>query len=237
MLNTPSNTDVLIAPGPRKKKFWKNYTMLSQQELGFNFWGFSFLSRKQGRVLHRFSRIIHEKNFSTKCTYEHDNWPRHTDKSVVLLQHWSTLREFQSSLTDFTMPKSSLCCTGLRQYKLKWLLCCYLELGSAALEFFLKPREDHWLFLRILYEVSKTLIGGCWKRRSWFWTRNPTSFIVRPYTDMRLSESENWISNEWKRAELICVLNWNLIIDLTFELHFCWTPRQRKTERKMSTMP
>ena len=109
--------------------------MLSQQELGFNFWGFSFLSRKQGRVLHRFSRIIHEKNFSTKCTYEHDNWPRHTDKSVAF-KHWSTLREFQSSLTDFTMPKSSLCCTGLRQYKLKWLLCCYLELRA----------ELHWNF-------------------------------------------------------------------------------------------
>ena len=212
--------------------------MLSQQELGFNFWGFSFLSRKQGRVLHRFSRIIHEKNFSTKCTYEHDNWPRHTDKSVAF-KHWSTLREFQSSLTDFTMPQSSLCCTGLRQYKLKLLLCCYLELGSAALEFFLKPREDHWLFLRILYEVSKTLIGGCCKRRSWFWTRNPTSFIVRPYTDTWGYQKVKieFPMNEKERNSSAYYVNWNLIIDLTFELHLGWTPRQRKTEQKMSAMP
>lgn len=71
----------------------------------FNFWGFSFLRRKLAGFCTDFHELFMKK-IQHKCTYEHDNWRRHTDKSVALLKH-CTLREFQSSLTDFTMPKSS----------------------------------------------------------------------------------------------------------------------------------
>ena len=173
----------------------------------YNFWGFSFLRRKLAGFCTDFHELFMKK-IQHKCTYEHDNWRRHTDKSVALLKH-CTLREFQSSLTDFTMPKSS-CVAAAWDDPKKLLLCCQHRLSLATellhcfvdWKFFLEPREDHWSCRMVKPEDSlrglKTLILGCWKRRSWFWTRNPT-FIVWPYTETREGYQPKWKLNlnEW----------------------------------------
>ena len=87
--------------------------------------------------MHRFSRIIHEKK--SKCTYELTTIGVDTLTNMLLFEthaHTSLLyREFQSSLTDFTMPKKKLPSrehAGLHCSKVATTLRCQHRLSLAS---------------------------------------------------------------------------------------------------------